>query len=57
MKVVKNLCVMIVVIKKDVRTVKRTGQIFIHIKMVKCLKFVKNVLIKRSGVTFVIGIK
>ena len=57
MKVVKNLCVMIVVIKKDVRTVKRTGQIFIHIKMVKCSKFVKNVLIKRSGVTFVIGIK
>ena len=47
MKVVKNHCVMIVAIKKDVRTVIRTGQIFIHIKMVKCIKFVKNVSIKR----------
>ena len=42
MKVVKNHS-----IKKDVRTVKWTGQTFIHMKMVKCIKLVKIVLIKR----------
>ena len=47
MKVVKNHRVMIVVVKQDVRTVIRTGQIFVHIKMVKCIKFARNVLLKR----------
>ena len=33
--------------KKGFRTLIRTGQIFMHKKVVKCINFVKNVSIKR----------